>query len=63
VPKLIVDPADLSWFELSEETRGLVPLIDGKRSVSDIARQKGIAPREAQLRLADLRARSIIELF
>ncbi len=63
VPRLIVDPADLSWFELSEETRGLVPLIDGKRSVNDIARQKGIAPREAQLRLADLRARSIIELF
>jgi hypothetical protein len=62
VPKLIVDPTDLSWFELPEETRALIPLIDGARTVTLIARERGLPPREAQLRLADLRSRGIIEM-
>jgi hypothetical protein len=62
VPKLLVDSADLSWFELAEETRALIPLIDGARSVAQIARDRGIHCREVQLRLADLRARGVIEV-
>jgi hypothetical protein len=63
VPKLLVDAADLNWFEVNDESSGLVPLIDGTRTVSRIAEERGIPPREAQLRIADLRARGIVELF
>jgi hypothetical protein len=62
IPKLIVESTDLSWFELNDDTRGIVPFIDGTRTIAEIARERGIPPREAQLRLADLRARGIIEL-
>jgi hypothetical protein len=62
VPRLVVDPSDLSWFDLGEDARALVPFIDGVRTVADIARDRKIAPREAQLRLADLRSRGVIEL-
>jgi hypothetical protein len=63
VAKLLIDPADLNWFELGEETRALVPLIDGVRTVALIARERRIPPREAQLRIADLRSRGIVEIF
>ncbi len=62
VPKLLVDLSDLSWFELGDDTRALVPFIDGVRTVADIARDRKMAPREAQLRLAALRSRGVIEL-
>jgi hypothetical protein len=63
VPRLLVDPADQSWFDISEESRSLLSFVDGRRSISRIARDRGIAPREAQLRIADLRDRGIVELF
>jgi hypothetical protein len=62
VPRLLIAPADLNWFELQDETRAIVPLVDGARSVIQIAGLRGIAPREAQLRVADLRSRGIVEI-
>lgn len=62
VPKLLVDAADLNWFEVNDESRGMVSLIDGTRTVARIAEERGIPPREAQLRIADLRARGIVDL-
>jgi hypothetical protein len=63
IPRLIVDPSDLSWFEIQDEkTRNLVPLIDGQRSVLRIAKDQGIPPREAQLRIADLLSRGVVEV-
>jgi hypothetical protein len=62
VPRLAVDPADLSWFEISDDARGIVAFVDGTRTITRIAEDQGIAPREAQLRIADLRARGIVEL-
>jgi hypothetical protein len=62
VPKVAVHGSDLSWFDLGDDARALLPLIDGVRTVAQIARDRGIAAREAQLRLADLRARGVIEM-
>jgi hypothetical protein len=62
VPRLLMDPADLSWFDIGDDARALLDLVDGRRSVTDIASDRGISPREAQLRIADLRDRGIIEL-
>jgi hypothetical protein len=62
VPKVAVHGSDLTWFELGDDARALLPLIDGVRTVAQIARDRGIAAREAQLRLADLRSRGVIEM-
>ncbi|MGH7436416.1 MAG: hypothetical protein ACRENE_12155 [Polyangiaceae bacterium] len=62
VPKVAVHGSDLSWFDLGEDARALLPLIDGVRTVAQIARDRGIAAREVQLRLADLRSRGVIEM-
>jgi hypothetical protein len=62
VPKVAVHGSDLSWFDLGDDARALLPLIDGVRTVAQIARDRGIAAREVQLRLADLRARGVIEM-
>ncbi len=62
VPKLTVHGSDLTWFDLGDEARALLPLIDGVRTVAQIARDRGIPAREAQLRVADLRARGVIEM-
>lgn len=62
VPRLLVDLADQSWFDIGDDSRALLALVDGTRSVGRIATDHGISPREAQLRIADLRDRGIIEL-
>jgi hypothetical protein len=62
VPRLLVDPADQSWFDISDDSQALLSLIDGRRTISRIALDHGISPREAQLRIADLRDRGIVEL-
>jgi hypothetical protein len=62
VPKVTVHGTDLTWFDLGDEARALLPLIDGIRTVAQIARERGIPAREVQLRVADLRARGVIEM-
>ena len=62
VPKVTVHGSDLTWFDLGDDARALLPLIDGVRTVAQIARDRGIPAREAQLGVADLRARGVIEM-
>jgi hypothetical protein len=62
VPRLVVDAGDMLWFDVPEESREVVELVDGTRSILVIAKERGLVPREVQLRIADLRSRGIVEL-
>jgi hypothetical protein len=62
VPKLVVERADLAWFGFDEQTQAIVALVDGVRTIAEIAWFCGTASREMQLRFADLRDHSVVAL-
>jgi hypothetical protein len=62
VPKLIVAPDDLPWFNLDEQVQGILALIDGVRTIAEIARRTATSVGELQLRIADLRDRGVIQV-
>lgn len=37
VPRVAVDADDLEWFELGDDAKKLLALVDGKRTVAEIA--------------------------
>jgi hypothetical protein len=62
IPKLMVDPRDLDWFDVNEEALGFLAFVDGVRTISQIADERGERPAEVQLRIADLRDRGVVLL-
>ena len=62
VPKLIVAHDDLPWFNLADQMHRILALVDGMRSIAELARRTATTAREAQLRIADLRARGVIRV-
>jgi hypothetical protein len=62
VPKLVVAQDDLAWFNLDEPMERLLTLIDGMRTIAELARRTGTSAGEVQLRIADLRERGIIRV-
>jgi hypothetical protein len=62
IPKLTVDPRDLDWFDVNEELLGFLAFVDGVRTISQIADERGERPTEVQLRIADLRDRGVVLL-
>lgn len=62
VPKLIVANDDLAWFNLDEPMHTILALIDGVRTIAEIARGTATSAGEVQLRIADLRDRGVIHV-
>lgn len=62
VPKLIVAQDDLPWFNLDEQMARLATLIDGTRTIAELARRTATSAGEVQLRIADLRERGVIRV-
>ncbi len=59
VPRVIVSPEDVGWFDLDDETRDLLALVDGTNSVAEIA-ARATAPNILST-LQHLEQRGIIE--
>jgi hypothetical protein len=62
VPRLVVDAGDLAWFDADEASLRLAALVDGQRSVIELARLCGLKLSEAQFCIANLRDRNILAL-
>jgi len=60
VPKLIVAFDDLSWFDFDEPTQSVLALIDGVRTIAEIAERTARSAGELQLCIADLRERGVL---
>lgn len=60
VPRRLVESVDLEWFDTDDVGRNLALLADGTRNIKELAALMGIAIGEAQLRIADLRERTIV---
>jgi hypothetical protein len=60
IPKLMVDPKDLDWFDVNDEILGFLSFVDGVRTISQIADARGERPNVVQLRVADLRDRGVV---
>jgi DNA-binding Lrp family transcriptional regulator len=53
---------DVPWFDFDEQVQGILALIDGVRTIAEIARRTATSPGELQLRIADLRDRGVIRV-
>jgi hypothetical protein len=53
---------DVPWFNFDEPTQSLVALIDGVRTIADLAERLPMNAGELQLRIADLRDHGVILL-
>jgi len=62
VPKLLMAFDDVPWFDFDEQVQGILALIDGVRTIAEIARRTATSPGELQLRIADLRDRGVIRV-
>jgi|HubBroStandDraft_1064217.scaffolds.fasta_scaffold446144_1 hypothetical protein len=62
IPKLMVDPKDLDWFDVNDEILGFLSFVDGVRTIAQIADARGERPSVVQLRVADLRDRGVVLL-
>lgn len=62
VPKMIVAHDDLPWFNLDEPMQSVLALVDGVRTIVEIARRTATSTGELQLRIADLRDRGVIQV-
>jgi hypothetical protein len=58
IPKCLVERADIDWF--APLTARVLALVDGTRTIQQIADDVPMALGEAQLRIADLKERGII---
>lgn len=59
VPRVVVAPEDVGWFDLDDDTRGLLALVDGRNSVAEIA-ARSTAPNILST-LEQLEQRGVIE--
>ena len=55
VPTVIVDQDDVGWFDLDDDARALLGLIDGKLSVAEIAARANIPSLLGTLTLLEQR--------
>jgi hypothetical protein len=62
VPRLLLEVEELRWTAIGEEATRLAELIDGVRTVRELAAACGIELAAAQLMVADLRDRHIVSL-
>jgi len=60
IPRRLVERADIEWF--APLTARVLALVDGARTIQQIADDTSMALGEAQLRIADLKERGIIEV-
>ncbi len=62
IPVLLVTEAELTALGCEGPMREIVALVDGARTVADIAACRGVPSGEMQLHIADLRDRGIVRL-
>jgi len=58
VPRCLVEQGDIEWF--APLTARVLALVDGTRSIQQIAADAPMGLGEAQLRIADLKERGVI---
>jgi hypothetical protein len=61
-PRMLLEPEDLGFVALDEESVAIAHLVDGVRTVRELAAARGLSLHEARLRVADLRDRHVIAL-
>jgi hypothetical protein len=61
VPKL-AEPVELPFYLVDQGARDILALVDGVRSIAEIAELCGMACREVQLRFTDLRDHGVVSL-
>lgn len=59
VPRVVADPEDVGWFEEDTDVRALLPLLDGKSTVAEIAAR--FDSQTMMKTLAKLEERGIVE--
>jgi hypothetical protein len=57
---VLVAAADLDWFELDDEAARVLALVDGRRTIEEIAHRLGAKVGDMQLQVADLRAMGVV---
>jgi len=60
VPRALLEPDELAWLPLDEHSIRLAALIDGIRTIRELAALRGIPVGMAQMRIAQLRDRHAI---
>jgi hypothetical protein len=60
VPRLLVAAADLAWFELDEVALRAAEMVDGRRTIQDIADRVRAKVGVLQLMVADLREKGVV---
>ena len=59
-PRMLLELTDLSFVAIDEESVAIAHLVDGVRTVRELAAARGISLHEARLRVADLRERHVV---
>ena len=59
-PRMLLELGDLSFVAIDAESVALAQLVDGVRTVRELAAARGISLHEARLRVADLRDRHVV---
>jgi hypothetical protein len=57
---VLVATADLPWFDLDEASAKVLELVDGRRTIQEIAERLRTKVGELQLRVADLREKGLV---
>lgn len=59
-PRMLLEVEDLAFVAVDEESVAIAHLVDGVRTVRELAAARGISVHEARLRVADLRDRHVV---
>jgi hypothetical protein len=59
-PRMLLELTDLGFVAIDEESVAIAHLVDGVRTVRELAAARGISLHEARLRVADLRDRHVV---
>ena len=60
VPRALLEPEELSWLALDEQAIRLAELIDGVRTIRELAALRGISVGSAQMLVVQLRDRHVL---
>jgi hypothetical protein len=61
VPKL-TEQVELPFYLVDQQTRDIMALVNGTRTIAEIGELCGLVGREVQLRFADLRDHGVVSL-
>lgn len=59
-PRMLLDLDDLGFVAIDQESVAIAHLVDGIRTVRELAAARGLSLHEARLRVADLRDRHVV---